>query len=401
MNFFQKIKKICTTSIALILSIIPNKTSGMTMIGNKKNGTKYSISESNKKDYINDFNFKILNFMSINRNFMISPYSLKMALMLLANGATGDTRNEILKAFKIEDLETANDEVKKFLEKLGSQSQINMANSVFLNTSYDNTAEFKENYVNNIRKKFNADLIKVDNGTAVNRINNWVSSKTHDKIKNIINTNDFLACLVNAIYFKDDWKYEFKKDNTIKHDFTNKDGKIVQTDFMCQENSFNYYEDSNLKFLEMEYKNSGLSMCIILPKPEKELNQDNINLAFEHKRKHKVKVKLPKFKQETEINNLKEYLNSIGITKAFSSSAELQDMIKSSEKPYIDDIIQKTFIEINEKGTEAAAATAMKIRTTSFKLPTPPYEFTADSPFTYFIKNNNDEILFMGTQAFF
>ena len=348
--------------------------------------------------------FNILNKISDNkRNVIMSPFSIKNAFMLVANGAKGDTQKEILESFGIDNIEKSNSHFKDIITLYNKENIIKISNSVWLNKCWSSNTKFNENYIKKIKHYFDAQVMEVNTSDAVKKINNWVKESTQGKIDKIIDDPNFLSTLINAVYFKGDWEKPFKKEKTYKDIFYNYNGDLKLVDFMNQKGTFNYFEDDNLQLVEMKYKNSNISMYVILPKESKSVTPENIDTAINKKEISDVEIKLPKFKTETSLE-LKKIMTEIGIKKAFDPKNSDFDIMFSnlSGNPYISDVIHKSYIEVDELGTEAAAVTSISIKTTSIAPPKIYKKFEANRPFTYIIKDNkNNETLFMGNQTLF
>jgi serpin B len=236
-------------------------------------------------------------------------------------------------------------------------------------------------------------------------INSWVEKKTNEKIKDLIPPRilDALTRLVltNAVYFKGEWKEQFKKNGTKKSIFHNAAGNDVSTDMMYNKARYGYFENDKYQFLEMSYKGNEVSMYVLLPKETQGLTKVTTNLSIEtinssikNLKRQKVKVYFPKFKLNLSYR-LERLMKSLGMNDAFSKRADFSKMTGNKEL-YISAIIHKTFIEVDEKGTEAAAATAVVMRMKSAP-PVDSPEFKADHPFFYFIRENSTgTILFTG-----
>ena len=206
--------------------------------------------------------------------------------------------------------------------------------------------------------------------------------------------------LTNAIYFKGDWAKKFKEENTKELEFFTSAESKVNAQMMAQEDEFDYYEDNQFQYLELPYKGEDISMLILLPKSEEGIDYkfhlpsaEDFVLANNQMHKTKVIVNLPKFKLETEYQ-MKEDLQSMGMIEAFTDGANFSKMDPANYLK-IDQIYHKAFVEVNEKGTEATAATAVVMTgKSSADLPT---FFNANHPFAFIIKDNTtEEILFIG-----
>lgn len=355
-----------------------------------------------------------------NKNFMASPLSVKMALAMAANGAGGETRSQILNAAEIENLDVFNRFSQAAIAKYGKTDlmKLEIANSAWINESRTSQT-FNRDYRDKMENFYDGELGRINNDNGVKTVNDWVNGKTRGKIPAIIDNNDFWAILVNAIYFKGAWENEFSEDATKEAEFTNLDGTKTTMDFMHRTAWMNYCKTENVKILELPYKyrassfdengeylwtdvyeDLDVSMYILLSdenvdKPaqaiEKCLSGDNFKQEY-------VRLSLPKFKIEYSAS-LKDVLKKMGIQDAFGDeSADFSRMFDRGNM-WIDDVLHKTFISVDEKGTEAAAVTAVGMAGTS--LPPQPIELNVNKPFTFLIRDNaNGEILFIGTYSF-
>lgn len=356
--------------------------------------------------------------MPKDENYMFSPLSIKMALAMAANGAKGDTKEEILNALQIEDLETFNTFSKELIERYSKSDKLTLsiANSVWVNT--DNCPhDFKKEYKDNVYGFYNANASKVNNSNAVKEINSWVNDKTNGKIPSIINDSDFWTALVNAIYFKGAWENDFWKSATKPDTFTSANGKETQIDFMQQTEHFGYFKSDNAEIVKMPYKTNfytedkngnverenlndlNVSMYLIMAE-----STDVENILNKAELKYeRLNLHVPKFKVEynTELNNI---LQRLDMNNAFSRFlADFSDMMNLSpdEDLWIDKVLHKTYISIDEKGTEAAAVTAVMMDGATSAKPKEPIEVKFNKPFYFVIRDDtNGEILFMGRYAY-
>lgn len=357
--------------------------------------------------------------MPTDKNYMFSPLSVKMALALAANGAEGDTRSEILAACGIDDLDEFNKYSRELIDRY-SQADIlslDIANSIWLNT--DNTnSRFAQGYKENLATYYDAEAAEVNNGNAVSTVNRWVSDKTREKIPGIISDSDFAAALVNAVYFKGHWKDEFSEYATNKENFTDADGKVSQVDMMHRTDYISYYSDDKTQIVELPYRNYenrvdeegfltgrtgyddiDVSMYVILgddKTPEELLSKAEFSRTY-------VALSMPKFKTEFEIT-LNDALKALGINRAFGAFAQFGPMFEKSfgdENFAIDQVRHKTYINVDEEGTEAAAVTAVMMSGSAMRELPEPVEMRLDRPFTYVIRDNiSGEVLFIGRFAY-
>ena len=338
---------------------------------------------------------------------------------MAANGANKETADEITKLLGISDLEKFNDEVYEYINKYkedieetsGSRSysddepkfSLNIANSVWYNSdNSDVVQKFSDKFVKTVTDKYDGTAEIVNNSDAVERINSWCDEKTNHKIPVMISDSDFVACLTNAVYFNANWKYEFNKNYTQKDIFTDRNGKENEIDFMNSSLKYYlYYEDEELQMVSLPYANCDISMYIALT------SQSNVDFEkyLDKMEQKKVYISMPKFKTEYSVS-LYEPLKELGLSKAFDSSLpNFNDMFKHTDNgfnSFISKVLHKTYIDVNEKETEAAAVTSVDgIVTTSVKKPEEIYFFEANKPFTYFIRDDSTgDILFIGEYAY-
>ena len=334
-------------------------------------------------------------------NYMFSPFSIKVALAMAANGAEGQTREEIINTLGIDDLNSYNEAILEIINAYNSSEdlQINVANSIWLNSDYYKgyDVDFSQEYKDLIADFYEGVAGTVNDQNAVKTINHWIYDKTNGRIDDVIKDPKFLATLINTVYFKGEWKSKFSPQNTEKADFTDANGEVKEIDFMNQTSYFDYLENEFMQMVRLPYRGDEFSMYIVLSDDE---NADFDSYVDEMSRMY-VDVRVPKFKAEFEIK-LKEVLKSSGITRAFSNTAQFDPMFVNNPEPIkIDEVVHKSFIEVDEGGTEAAAVTQIgMVRATSF-IPTEPVVFEANRPFTYFIRHDKTgELLFIGTFSF-
>ena len=352
--------------------------------------------------------------MPEDKNYMFSPLSVKMALAMAANGAGGDTKSETLDTLGIDDLDKFNEKAKNMIDIYDDNDiiQLRIANSLWRNTDRDiMTSGFSDSYKKTIAEYYKGEATDVTNKSAVEKINGWVNEKTNEKIPTIIDEPDFDAMLINAVYFKAAWENEFYEEATAPDIFTSRDGSESQIDFMHKQAWEEYSDVNGVQMLRMPYKNriinfdengfyssdeirAVVSMYIIL--------SDNVNPEFEIRNaefeRSYVSVSLPKFKIEFS-TGLNEILQSMGMELAFSQGIADFTNMTSAGNYFIDKTVHKTYINVDEKGTEAAAVTSIGIAGSA--LPPEPIEFKADKPFTFVIYDHtNEEVLFMGEYAY-
>lgn len=355
-------------------------------------------------------------------NWSVSPYSIRLCLAMLANGAKGETQQELLSALHIDDLDAFNQSVKELLETYDGYARImslETANSLWLNQSrFDGAGAFLPDYVREMNEYFRAEVQEVTDADSVERVNAWADEKTHGKIPTILTEDNrqFATALVNAVYFKAAWASEFNEARTDKADFTNADGTTGTVDMMHQTDGFGYYATPGIEALEMPYRNyavdnregdnfelfrdADFSMYLIKADDTLDVQHFLDNAEFTY---GDVNVSVPKFKVEYSAA-LDEALQALGVQTAYDpETADLSAMLDPSGLPgqqhFLDTVVHKTYIAVDERGTEAAAVTAA-MTGEGAAMPSRPEmvrSFAADSPFWFVIRDNaKGEILFAG-----
>ena len=342
------------------------------------------------------------------RNFMISPLSLSMALAMTRNGAAGETEaamTETLKLTPFNDEEAINSYYSKLREALlatDPSTKLSIANSIWTNKHI----VIKPAFIATNRDYFHSTVEAIDfaDPATVGRINQWASDNTRELIDHVLDETDPMALmyLLNAIYFKGIWTSQFDKKQTEKAPFTDENGSIKQVDMMHQKAEFNYSENETMQMVELPYGNQAFSMVVLLPKAGKKLVDINellregsawgtLNSGL---RSAMVDLHLPRFKTEYNIR-LNDLLTDMGMGVAFTpGQADFSRM--SDLEAFISFVDQFTYISTDEEGTEAAAVTIVGVELTSVG---PPREVTfhANRPFIYLIREQSTgAILFMG-----
>ena len=398
-------------------------------IDQENTDTDYSknVVEMGKDDYVpaseNDnakFSFKVFSELMKSKegeNVFISPTSISTALLLAYNGAEGATKAEIEKVLELNssDLEQINKNTYDFITRINknnSKVKINIANSVWVRDDEKilNDVVF-ENYREKVKNSLLAEVEALDfnnSSDSAKTINNWVDSKTNHKIPEIIGQDQIdqylQMVLINAIYFNGEWQNQFNEEFTKKEDFFTDSGK-TKCDMMRQQERFDYYGDENLQLIKLPYALEQQSMYVLLPAKGYKLDNflkvanEKIFAGLLNKMEYKEGiVKLPKFKVECTYNKFADVLENIGLNIACSDQADFSS-ISSKVSMKIDEVIHKTFIDVDENGTEAAAVTAIMMKDTcalEFD-PPKPFEMTVDRPFFFVIRDDiSGNLLFMG-----
>ena len=328
--------------------------------------------------------FNEINKSNVGKNIMVSPLSIYHILSLTANGALNNTLNEMLKALNEKDLKSMNSVNIKLNSDIQKLTTVELANAVF--TKFKPEAEFI--------KMINQYKAEINTLESVDQINQWCKEKTHNKIPKILDSlspNDLMV-LINAIYFKGKWVKSFDKSKTRKNNFLNFNKTPIEVFFMNATDDYMYFENKEVQALSINYKNDNLEALILLPKHQIDINNYISNLTSQKYQiiisklsKNKVILSMPKFL----INfgaELTHYFNSLGMVEAFTDQADFSIMSKSN-KLKISKIVHKTFIEVDEEGTEAAAVTAV-VTTKKAVKPKKEIEMNVDHPFLFIIRSN-------------
>lgn len=341
-------------------------------------------------------------------NVFISPTSVAIALAMAYNGADGDTRAEmaaVLAAAGV-DLETFNNSYYKLITTLQQESeeiQLRIANGIFQREGFELLAEFlahNETYYDAALQE-----LDFDDPATVDVINGWVDEHTDGRIPTIIDeiSPDTVLMLINAIYFKGDWHKPFDPALTQSGPFFLPDGTTREVPMMHQYGNFHYFSDGGVQGVRLPYgENGDLAMYVFLPPEEEAFAPFQIDPADWQRwlssfRSAEGTVGLPRFKLEFE-SSLKSALQSLGMEAAFApGAADFSQMAAAGSGPnlYIGDVMHKTFLLVNEEGSEAAAVTGIDVRVTS--APLEPFHFIADRPFFVAIRDDvTGTLLFTG-----
>lgn len=344
-------------------------------------------------------------------NIFFSPHSISTALAMTYAGARKDTASQMADVLHFTlDNQELHPAFGKLLDALNAiqvkgDIQLHAANSLWPQQGYPLLKE----YLDLVKKHYGVTITPQDYKRAAEQarqtINRWVEEKTKERIKNLIQPGVLSALtrlvLVNAIYFKGNWASQFDEKGTRDDTFFLLSGQTVQTPMMTQEQEFDYGEHEHVQILELPYQGGDLSMLVFLPKEkqglpdlEQNLTPDNLKRWTTNLKKRKMRVFLPKFKMTSEFR-LDETLAAMGMGDAFDpNKADFSGMDGRPHWLFIGAVLHKAFVEVNEEGTEAAAATAVVFRIT---MAAPSPVFRADHPFIFLIRENKtNAILFLG-----
>ena len=394
----------CTTVKDRTESIKENTTNVAieAMVQDRINNTQATenVEKREEQDYFAFSLFERICGSDTSENICISPASAESALAMVANGAQGNTLEQILSTLDSDMLDSLNNK-KLYQEPIeGSHTTITSANSIWINENLP----VKEKFIADNKRYHNAEVANVPfNDNTLSKINEWCSQKTNGKITDILDKldNSTKMLLINALYLKGGWRNEFNKNATEDAPFTKADGTTVNVKMMHQTVTTSYNLDDNLRMVAMPLKESNIDVLFVLPRRGMSMNDAIANLAASYDTlrrdmnpRQRVKLWLPRFKTEYK-RSLKEQLMAMGMSDAFGSSANLKGI---SDAPlYIDDILQKTYLSIDEKGAEAAAVTSVTVGLLSARPTTEPIELKFDRPFIYIITDTQTgNILFIG-----
>lgn len=355
--------------------------------------------------------FKKLCMEDIDQNVFISPLSISTALTMTYTGAEGSTESAMENTLGYNDMTT--EQVKEYyrslfssLENVDRDVTLNNANSVWIRDSFE--PQVKEEYIEDLDDYFSSELFATPfNQETVTQMNKWVSDKTEKKIDKMIEEIDpeMVMFLINAIYFKADWTNPFNPEETLTRDFTLIDGSTVTVDTMHQEEDFKFMEGEGFAAARFPYGREKVAMYIFLPDPGTSidtfltgLTQEKLDEAIgQMQMESDLEVRIPKFRLEYGVKRLNDALTTLGMGIAFDrAQADFSDIAEvEPQNLFIAFVDHKAVIEVDEKGTEAAAATVVGIGLTS--MPPPSKNFHVDRPFFFIIRDDRtNTILFMG-----
>jgi serpin B len=345
-------------------------------------------------------------------NLFFSPYSISTCLAMTYAGARGDTAAQTARTLHFDtnqlQLAASFGELQKQLnseqEKKGIE--LNIANGLWGQKDH----LFLPAFLDIAKQSYGATLKQVDfrthADTARTEINDWVDHKTKGKITDLIQPGVLdpatRLVLVNAIYFKGSWAREFDKHSTTKAPFTVTPNQKPEVPLMNLTDDFKYADVDGLQLLELPYVGDDLSMVVLLPREpdglkgvEDLLNPQTLDRWLAQAREQKVAVSLPKFKMSAQFS-LAKPLAEMGMTDAFSPNANFSGM-DGERDLFISAVVHKAFVDVNEEGTEAAAATGVVMRMNAVMMPRPTPIFRADHPFIFLIRDTRSgSILFLG-----
>ena len=346
------------------------------------------------------------------KNIFISPFSVSIALAMTLNGASGETEHAMTNALQLQGLDAGSINVGyarlcQALLAADPKVTLAIANSLWGRKG----VPFKQDFLQRNTQFFGAKISTLDfsNSRASRTINRWVDANTNGKIKEIVSDDidpTTVLFLINAIYFKGTWEEEFNPSMTRDDTFHLLNGDEKQVPMMSLEYWYPYYRGENFQAISLGYGDGRMRMYIFLPDPESDLNTflENLNAEswenwMSQFQAENVTLVMPKFKLEYG-KTLNNPLKALGMDTAFeprlADFSRMAPLEVLGENLYIDEVVHKTFVDVNEEGTEAAAVTSVGVVATSAQ-PPPRIPFVVDRPFFFAIRDNETKtVLFMG-----
>lgn len=393
--------------VALIfVGCIENPTVDAEITTNAESVEDYNIATAN-----NAFAFDMYSMIRNNdENVFFSPHSIFTAMAMCYDGAEDSTKEEIANVFYFPLNKTILEvSLGGMIDTINSETndyELETANALWINNDFT----LKEQYVSNVDNYYSGKVQELDFGgqpeESTNTINNWVEEKTNEKIQNLVSRDsineDTRMIITNAIYFNGKWEDEFERSNTDERLFYMSDDDEITVETMFTQSYLNYGEDSDAKILELPYKGHNMCMYVVLPDDhaieefEKSFSVgDYEKLKSNMDSEYEVRVWIPKFKFETK-TELSDQLSGMGMENAFISgnfSGISEEQLKISK------VVHQAYVDVQEEGTEASAATSIEMAPTAAPGGSDPIirTFRADHPFMIFIEDKRTGcILFMG-----
>jgi len=400
---------VLVTLVIALVGCAAQPVSGDVIKSDKPRNTSPVVDKADMDSLVNGnntFNFDLYQALrKTDGNIFYSPYSISEALAMTYAGARGDTEKAIADALEFslsqERLHPAFNKLDLELKKRGQGAQgkdakgfrLNVVNAIWGQKDFS----FQSQFLDTLAINYGAGLRILDFITQTEKsrvtINDWVADQTENRIKDLIPqgviTNMTRLVLTNAIYFNAAWMYPFKTENTSNGAFHLLNGSNVTMPMMKQTQSFRYAEGANYQAVELPYDGNELSMIILLPKEgqieafEKALNGETYKEIVNKLGTRSVTLTMPKFEYESSFG-LKQALTDLGMGVAFNPDTADLSGISGKRDLYIQDVIHKAFVSVDEAGTEAAAATAVIVGTTSAPQPA---TMTIDRPFIFVIRD--------------
>lgn len=359
------------------------------------------------------FGFKLFSEMieqnssTNSQNISISSSSVAIALAIAYNGASGETQQAMaktlgLQGITLQELNSANAALIAALQNLGQKVELNIANSLWARQDYPLKSDFIQKNQNFYKAQVNN--LNFSDPNAAKTINNWVKQSTSGKINQIVDQIDQteVLFLLNAIYFKGKWTTQFNKQQTAEYPFYLASGEQKQQLMMSQSGEYKYYENEKFQAVSLPYGNDGrLSFYVFLPRQNtnlsafyQDLNVENWDKWMTQFSDRQGSIRLPRFTVESDFT-LNDTLKALGMGVAFEEAANFSGI---GENLALSEVKQKTFVEVNEEGTQAAAATSVGVELIAATPENQPFQMIVDRPFFCTIRDNQTgTVLFMGS----
>lgn len=387
-----------------------DKTDPVESVANLRalSGYEQELSEASQK-----FSFDLFHQVQKagDANQFFSPYSIQLAMAMAMNGNEGEVLNEYLSALRfdgmdVEDANKAAKELTEFLLKVDPKVEMTIANSIW----YDERYQVKIPFRQKMEHFYQAEIAGLNflNPQSVNIINNWINNRTGGLIKDMLDgiAPDDVMLLVNAIYYKGDWRYQFDKSLTKKEPFHLESGQSVMIDMMStgKASTIKFRGTTNASYIEIPYSTGQYSMGIILPhenkmeEAEKEFTFENLKEWRASARESNAIIKMPKFKMNYKLETLIENFKDLDLITPFTDDIRnFRLLFESAGKLFISSIAHEAVLDVDEKGTEAAAATVVTVTTLSTISTPQTLLLQLDRPFIFFIQEKHSgAIIFMG-----
>jgi serpin B len=417
-----KKKLLFVVFIVLMAGCGPAAGSGKVLASDLPRNTTPQVSDSTYATLVsdnNDFAFKMYHQLAQgNGDLFFSPFSISEALAMTYAGAAGDTASQMAlalnftlpqaslhPAFNRLALDLASRSEQPDLEP-DQQFRLNIANAIWGQSGYSFLSDFLDTLAQNYGAGLRLLDFMADPESARQTINSWVTEQTADKIKDLVPPGaiDTMTRLVltNAIYFNASWANAFEENNTTPAPFHLADGTQVEVQMMSQQDHFGYVLGAGYRAIDLPYVGYNLSMTVIVPDEgrlgdiEASIGNDFLANMANQMKYGLVNLYLPKWKVESSFE-LIGAMSALGMTDAFDPTLADFSGMDGQQDLYIGAIIHKAYVSVDEKGTEAAAATAVVMETTAIQEPQQPVEFRVDHPFLFLIRDNvTGTILFIG-----
>ena len=349
--------------------------------------------------------FRQLNTEEENKSLFISPISISTALTMTYQGAGSTTKEVMAKTLGYSGIDDATlnesySNLLRYLKNLDKKVELNIGNSLWIREG----ETIREEFISANKDYFDASVTPLDfsQKDAADQINKWISNATEKKIDKMIDSPispDIVMYLINAIYFKGDWTKQFDTKNTFDTQFHKEDGSNAEVKMMSRNGKLEYGHGDGYKAVRLPYGSGKAAMYCILPEEGNSVHELINSLNLEKwtairesiSEKEDVHLQLPRFKLEYGIKNLNDSLTALGMGEAFTDVADFSGI---REELSISRVLHKAVIEVNEEGSEAAAATVVEMKETAVAV---PLTFVADRPFVFIIADDDtDTILFAG-----